>query len=105
MISKTKIYIQLNFLIQTTMDQLPNDIATLVAALIWVNGIMYVSGKPVLDYAIGKDSFWSRYLNRPLTNYLTEGSLRTEEQFQAALAYNRNQIKRDWLAKIIRALP
>jgi len=64
------------------MDQLPNDIAALVAALIWAGGTMYVSGKSVLDYAIGEDSFWSRYLNRPLTNYLTEGSLKTEEQFK-----------------------
>ena len=85
------------------MDQA--SINEMIESLIFIGAIFYVSGKPVLDYAIGKDSLWSRYLNRPLTNYLTGGKLRTEEQFQTALAYNRHQIKREGLAKLIRALP
>ena len=85
------------------MDQV--SINELIALLIFTGVHFYVSGKPFLDYHIGKDSLLSRYLNRPLTNYLTGGELRTEEQFQNALAYNRQQIKREWLAKLIRALP
>ena len=85
------------------MDQA--SINELIALLIFTGACFYVSGKPILDLQIGKDSLWSRYLNRPLTNYLTGGELGTEEQFQNALAYNRQQIKREGLAKLIRALP
>ena len=85
------------------MDQAP--INELIALLIFTGAHFYVPGKIVLDYQIGKDSLWSRYLNRPLTNYLTGGELGTEEQFQNALAYNKQQIKRVGLAKLIKALP
>ena len=85
------------------MDQI--SIKDLVESLISLGAIFYVQGKAVLDYEIGKDSLWSRYLNRPLTNYLIGGKLGTEEQFQTALAYNRQKIKREGLAKLIRALP
>ena len=84
------------------MDQ--TSINELIALLIFT-GAFYVPGKIVLDYEIGKDSPWSRYLNRPLINYLTCGKLGTEEQFQTALAYNGQQIKRGGLAKLIKALP
>lgn len=77
----------------------------LIAVLTWAGGTFYISGKSVLDYAVGKDSFWSRYLNRPLINYLTNGELRTEEQFQAALDYNRRQVKREWVANALIILP
>ena len=87
------------------MDQSPNDIEALIAALTWAGATLYISGKSGLDMAVGKDSFWSRYINRPLVNYLTHGELRTEVQFQATLDYNRQQVKREWLARIIRALP
>ena len=40
-----------------------------------------------------------------LSKQTQEGKVGTEEQFQNALAYNRQQIKREGLAKLIRALP
>ena len=72
--------------------------------LVW-GSIIYCSSKPTIDIMLGKDSLWSRYINRPLINYLTEGSLKTEEQFDNYLEYNRQQIKRKGLASFLNTLP
>lgn len=69
-------------------------------------GIIYVVGKPTLDFSFGRDSFWSRYLNRPFIKLITNNYVDTEEQYQRALEQNRKSIIEDSkLVRIIRKLP
>ena len=63
-----------------------------VEVLVGVIGAVALPGRPTLDFQLGADSPFSRYIGRPLMNYLTKGAYATEEQFQEHLDKMRRKI-------------